>query len=126
MTKIIERQTKRLSFLESYISKDQKEKLKMLEFKEQMDREESVQLKQELTQLQDIVHYFRLESSQGHSIIKRQSNHAENDSKVINSKSTKKMKMLSGKCLTISKFCFYPDQKNIIKVDNPCVGELTL
>ncbi len=98
----------------------------MLEFKEQMDREESVQLKQELTQLKEIVNSFRLESSRDHSVIKRQPNHGENGFKVINSTSTKKEKKLSGKCLTVSKFCLHPDQNNSIHVDNLCVGKLAL
>ncbi len=70
---IINRQNKRLSFLETYTSKTQGEKMRTMALKEQMDKEEIVHLKQEIGQLIEIVTSFHrdLESSVNHRIVKR-------------------------------------------------------
>jgi len=47
------RQNQRRSFLENYVSKDQNEKMRTMAFKEKMDKEEIVHLKQEESKLQE-------------------------------------------------------------------------
>ena len=58
INEIIRRQNKRLSFLKSYASKDQKEKLRTMAFKEQMDEEEIIHLEREIAQLKEIAERF--------------------------------------------------------------------
>jgi len=73
INEIVKRQSKRLAFLENYVLKDQEEKMRTREFKEQMDKEDSVHLKQEIGQLQDIYEAFNHPEPSSHLISKRQS-----------------------------------------------------
>lgn len=75
LNEIVNRQNKRLSFLEKYTSKTQDEKMRTMAFKEQMDKEEIIHLKKEIGQLQEIVVGFPrdLHSLVKHPIGKQQS-----------------------------------------------------
>jgi len=79
INEIIRHQNKRLSFLKNYGSKDPKEKLRTVVFKEQMDKEEITHLEREIEQLQEIAEHFYYacpaapSEPSSHSITKSQS-----------------------------------------------------
>jgi len=117
---IIKRQNKRLAFLENYVLKDQEEKMRTASFKEQMDKEEIVHLKQEIGQLEEISEAFDQPESQSHLISKRQSS-------VKNRTVTPLTCSTSGNCLMLGKFCPYPDK--IATTNNNstiCIGQFIM
>ncbi len=102
INEIVKRQSKRLAFLENYVLKDQEEKMRTREFKEQMDKEEIIDLKREIGQLQEISEAFNHSKPPNHLISKRQSS-------VTNRNFTPLTYSTSGNCAMIGKFCPHPD-----------------
>jgi len=104
INEIVKRQSKRLAFLENYVLKDQEEKIRTRTFKEQMDKEEIVHLKQEIGQLQEISEALNHPESQSHLISKRQSSIKNPSVTGRDHCST------SGNCFMLGTFCPYPDR----------------
>jgi len=83
--------------------KIKKKKMRTRAFKEQMDKEEIVHLKQEIGQLQEISEAFNHPESPSHLINKRESS-------VTNHTATPLTCSTSGNCVLIGKFCPHPDK----------------
>ena len=100
---VITRQSQRRSFLENYALKNPDEKMRSIAFREQMDKEEIVHLKQNIDQLREIANSFHHNTeSSSHSVSKRQSA-TTNRNFTLPSFST------LGNCVILGNFCPHPD-----------------